>query len=784
MNNGGSSFRLRLAVCAGLALITLAIYSPVLTHGFLIYDDQQYVTTNPQVRAGLRWHGIVWAFTTFYASNWHPLTWISHMLDCQLYGLNPLGHHLTNLLLHTANTALLFLFLNRATGALWRSALVAGLFAWHPLHVESVAWIAERKDVLSAFFFLLTIGAYVRYAEKSVISDQWSVVWKKGRAAWYCGALAFFALGLLSKPMLVTVPFVLLLLDYWPLMRGARAEARMVKLIGALLLEKVPFFVLAGLVCVLTVLAQGRAYSIVSNAALPLSTRMGHAAISYAHYVGATFGPRRLAAYYPYESKEPVSEIMLACGFLVLITVMAVWFAKRRPYLLVGWLWFLGMLVPVIGLVQVGDQAWADRYTYLPLIGIFMAVVWEGAQLLDEKIANPKARGRFAAVASAAVALPLLGMTWHQVGYWKSSRSLFEHAAAVTENNAKAITLLGSLLAEEGKLDEARSYYARALAYDSRNPQAHYSLGKLLEREGKLNEAITEYEHALWFKPLREETHIRIGMLLAKQNRSSEAAAQYQAALDFNPQSAAALNNLARLLHTEGRSDEAIEKYSSALKIDPGLAEAHNNLGVLLLQKGKISEGVAQLREALRLKRSDPETEYNLAMGLNQQSQWNEAALLFARIAPARPQDANLYCEYGLALSNLGRTREAMRCYAHALLIQPDLPAALDRLAWILVTDPDPSIRNGAEALPMAQRAYELTGMKDAEKLLTLAAAYAENGRFAEAAETVKKTEQLPKMNQPFNSMAQRMLEAFRSEKPWREEKERYANPSASSNPR
>ena len=591
-----------------------------------------------------------WAFSSYAASNWHPVTWLSHMLDCQLYGLKPAGHHLTNVLLHTANTLLLFLVLRRMTGALWRSACVAALFALHPLHVESVAWVAERKDVLSAFFFMLTLWAYARYAEvqslKSKVQSPGSgPLFTLSRFTFHATTFSswcFFALGLMSKPMLVTLPFVLLLLDYWPLRRfQLSALNSQPSAVGRLVWEKAPFLALSAICCALTVWAQQGAYSVVSVAGLPLSRRIPHTLVAYAHYLGAMVVPRHLAVHYPYPTTTPAAALAGAGIVLALLSILAARFATRRPYLLVGWLWYLGTLVPVIGLVQVGDQAWADRYTYLPLIGIFVAVVWGAGDLAQEQWpgAADRAKVKRASLGAVAVAvgLGLLAGTWFQLRYWKDTRTLFEHAAQVAPHNGRAITVLGSLLAKEGKLPEAMGLYAQALRYRPDNPEAHFFLGNALEQQGKLDEAVAEYTQALWFKPLQEKTHLALGIALAKQKHYEEAAGHYRAALAINPESAIAHNNLARLLHTQGRLDEAIIQYSAALKLDPKLAQAHNNLGVVLLQKGRLAEGAAHLQEAVRLNPGDAESQYNLALALNQQEKWKSSGGDFL---PAGPQPA------------------------------------------------------------------------------------------------------------------------------------------------
>jgi tetratricopeptide (TPR) repeat protein len=750
-----------------LGIITLALYLPSLRNHFLDYDDQQYVTENPHVRAGLTFKGFVWAFG-YHASNWHPLTWLSHMLDCQLYGLHPAGHHLTNVLLHTANTILLFLVLNRMTRALWRSLFVAALFGWHPLHVESVAWIAERKDVLCGFFWMATLWAYARYAanespatEKLEIRNPKS---ERNPKHWYALTLFLFGFALMSKPMAVTLPFVLLLLDYWPL-RRIQSPITDYKLLFRIFFEKVPFLVLAAVVSILTLIAQNRGYAVVSTAGLTVSTRVVHALVSYLHYLDATFLPRHLAVYYPYQTVVPAAEVGITIVALTLLTAIAVRFGRQQPYLLVGWLWFLGTLVPVIGLIQVGDQAWADRYTYLPLVGLFVAIVWT----IPEKVG----RGVLTAPVMVVIGIgtALLALTSLQLRYWKSTRTLFEHTMSVTRSNYMAITLLGSLSAKEGKLDEAIEHYKTALNWKPAYPEVHFFLGNALDQQGKLDEAIAEYKQALWSRPMQEQTHIFLGAALAKKQQLQEAAVHYRAALQMNPESAVAHNNLARLLQTQGMLDEAIEHYSAALAFDPALAQAHNNLGVLMLMRGKTAEGARELQEALRLNPADPETEYNLAVALNQQRDWSHAADLLAKTVQKRPNDANAHYQIALALSHLQKTREAMSHYASALLIQPDFADALDGLAWILVTNSDPALRNGKEALPMSEKACELTGRRDPEKLKTLAAVYAENGRFEDAMSTIQSASDAASHQDRTNLMAECevMRGTFKSRQPWRE---------------
>jgi len=731
-------------IYAGLALITLALYLPALSHGFVEYDDQQYVTDNPRVQSGLTWAGFVWAFG-FHAGNWHPLAWLSHMLDCQLFAARAGGHHLTSILLHTGTTLLLFAVLKRMTGFVWRSAAVAALFAWHPLHVESVAWVAERKDVLCAFFWMLTLWCYLRYAEKN-------------SAARYLVTLGAFALCLMAKPMAVTLPFVLLLLDYWPLRRTPFTPTKDSKLKiknwPALLVEKLPFLALSAAGCLLTLRAQQIA--IVSTAGLTLPHRITHTLVAYNHYFWAMFFPANLAVYYPYVLDLDSGTILFAALVLVLITVLAVAQWRQRPFFIVGWLWFLGTLIPVIGLVQVGDQAWADRYTYLPLIGLFVPLVWFAAAAIKNK-KNLQAL-------AVLVALAMLITTSLQLSYWKNTWTLFDHADKVTHENYMAVTVLASQLAQQGKLEEAMALYHKALDYKPTFPETHFFLGNAFDQLGQLDDAVAEYKKALWFKPMQEQTHIFLGIVLGKQKKYDEAITNYQAALVIDPDSAVSHNNLARIYHTQGRFAEAVEHYDAALKINPRLALAHNNLGILLLQQDHLADGTAQLREALRLNSTNAETMFNLALALNQSQQWSESAGLFAKTVGPGTTDPKAHAEYAAALAHTQKTRDAMAQYAAALLLQPDYPDALDGLAWILSTDPHPDFRNGTEAVKMADRACELTGKKDAAKLKTLAAAYAEAGRFTDAIETLHTMLAIA----PNSTEGQAMLKQFQATQPWR----------------
>jgi tetratricopeptide (TPR) repeat protein len=431
----------------------------------------------------------------------------------------------------------------------------------------------------------------------------------------------------------------------------------------------------------------------------------------------------------------------------------------------VGWFWFLGTLVPVIGLVQVGDQAWADRYTYLPYVGLFLSLVWATAEVVRDALSR-----RVVTAAAAVVLVLSISLTTRQLRYWKDTRTLFERAEAVTSNNLMAITMLGSLLAKEGKLDEAMERYRAALRINPVYPEAHFFMGHALEQKSRLDEAIAEYQKALWYGPVKEQTHVFLGAIFAKQNKFDEALAHNLAALKLNPDSSVTHNNLAKLFHTQGRLDEAIEHYNAALGLNPNLAQAHNNLGILLLQKGQLAEGTTQLREALRLNPGNAETEFNLACALNQQGQWQEATNLFSRAVTQNNQDPNAHYQFALALMHQGQTRSAVSEFAIAILLKQDFADPLDALAWILSTSASPELRNGAEAVRMAETACDLTKRSDSAKLKTLAAAYAEAGRFADATETVRKARELAKAanGSELVKECEAMLVSFENSKPWR----------------
>jgi tetratricopeptide (TPR) repeat protein len=620
-------------VCIFLAAITFAVFGQTLRHEFVNFDDNVYVYNNPAVSHGLTLKGILWAFTHVHSSNWHPLTWVSHMLDCQLYGLNPGGHHLTNVLLHTATAISLFLVLRRMTGFLWRSAFVAAVFAIHPLRVESVAWVAERKDVLSGLFFMLTLWAYTRYTQglSSVEGRELSVQGVRAfdPRLWtldYYLVLLFFALGLLCKPMLVTLPLVLLLLDYWPLRRIAEFGD---KLPGAtkrseggstLLFEKLPLFGLAVASCVVTIFAQHDAIQSFEKFSLPL--RLGNAVVSYVAYLGQMFWPADLAVFYPFTAKSVgVSEVVLSLVLLAGISMGVFILRRRRPYFLTGWLWYFIMLAPVIGILQVGSQAHANRYTYLPQIGLCLLLTWAAADLT----VSWRHRRQILGVAALGVIATLMACTWKQTAYWKNNESLWTHTAACTSSNYVAQNELGNILLQRGRVDEAMVHYQQALQIKPDSAEASYHLGNALFQKGRADEAIAWYQQALQIKPGFAEASFNLGNALLQKGRVDDAIVQYQQALKIEPVLSEAHINLGNALLQKGRVDDAIAQYQTALQITPDNAEAHNNLGSALLRMGRLNEAITHYQKALQITPDNTVVRTNLDNAVFQKGGADEA---------------------------------------------------------------------------------------------------------------------------------------------------------------
>jgi tetratricopeptide (TPR) repeat protein len=706
-------------ICVVLVLLVVAVFGQTARFGFMNYDDEESVYSNPTVEKGLTLKGIGYAFTHVQVANWIPLTTLSHMLDCQLFGLHAGGHHLVNVLLHAATAVLLFLVLRQMTGSLWRSAFVAAVFAIHPLRAESVAWVSERKDVLSAFFFMLTIGAYVR----NVRHPSWD-----GQIA----VMFFFTLGLLSKSMVATLPFVLLLLDYWPLQRfkvqgsGFRIQN--------LVLEKIPLFVLAVGLCAAAI-ASGVKVKGVDR--LPFFERIGNAPVSYVVYLWQMAFPSGLAIPYPYvPSGQMHLQVCLASVALAAITAGVVAWRKKHPWLLMGWLWYVGMLVPVIGIIQISpDAAHADRYTYLPEIGLAIAVTW----VVAEWSTGWKFRRAVLGGLMTAIIAALMACAFIQTSYWNSDESLWSHTLAVTSSNSVAHNYLAAALLQKGDTDGAMAHLQQALAIQPDYVEGRNVLGNALFQKGQVDEAILQFQRALAIEPDYAMVHYNLGNALFEKGQVDEAIAHFQKALAIQPDFAEAHNNLGNALFQKGRVDEAVIQLQKALVGNPDIADAHNNLGAALLQKGRVDEAIAQCQKALAI----------------------------------QPDYAAARINLGAALMQAGRMAEALGEYWKVLETQPENMDALNNLAWALATGPQATLRDGVSAVALAQKAVRLSGGENPRMLRTLAAADAEAGRFAEAAETARQALQLAsgQKNDALAATLQKELELYQMNTPMREVK-------------
>ena len=601
--HGNKLFNVRPAIliCLFLVIATLAVYWQVRNYPFINYDSRKYVTENHYVKAGLTVKSMAWSFTAVHASNWHPLTWLSHMLDCQLYGMNPGRHHLTNVLIHILNTLLLFLVLKRMTGAVWRSGLVAALFALHPLHVESVAWVAERKDVLSTFFWMLTLWSYARYVERS---DFYR----------YLIVLLFFSFGLMAKPMLVTLPFVLLLLDYWPLRRfrlglsGDSNNSQQKCFNSGLIREKIPFLFLSAASSVITFMVQKSGGAVNSLNVIPFKTRIANAVVSYGGYIGKMIWPHNLAVFYPYPKSIPLWEVAVAGLFLAGVSVVTFRLRITKPYFLTGWLWYIGTLVPVIGLVQVGLQSMADRYTYVPLIGIFIIIAWG----VPDVISKWRYKKIGLSVITATTISFLMITSWFQIGYWSNSTILFEHALDVTVDNSVAHVNLGEALGEQGKTDAAVRHCYEALRIKPDLVTPHLNLGVALRGQGKLNEAMEHFSMALQIKPDCAEAHYELGDTLIRKGDFTGAIEHYLEAIRIKPDYVKAYNNLGVILVRQNKNKAAIHHFSKAIQIDPNYADVYYNLGKVFANQGRINEAILNYRKALDFSPQMTAALYNL----------------------------------------------------------------------------------------------------------------------------------------------------------------------------
>src|SRR6267142_6183352 len=695
-------------ICLSLALLTAAVYWPVRHFQFTNYDDPKYVAENPVVRHGLTLSGVEWAFTTGTASNWHPVTWLSHMLDCQLFGQQPAMHHLVSVLFHIANTVLLFLLLNGMTSAVWRSVIVAALFVLHPLHVESVAWASERKDVLSAFFALLSLLAYAKYVS-SVDSGRErkpSALSSPHPSLLYCLVLLLFALGLMSKPMLVTFPFVLLLLDYWPLRRFQLATFNLQRAtLLRLILEKIPFLALSVASCVITFLVQRKGGAV--STTISFGARAANAVVSYVHYVLDMFWPNHLSVLYPHPGTWPILQVVASAIFLIVVTAAVLFSLRKHPYLPVGWFWFLGMLVPAIGFIQVGIQCRADRYTYLPLIGLFIMLAWGVADLLArfsesemDESSSLSPRERVGVRGNETLTSPRISdpslvfinglclfafavcavVTSRQISYWRNSETLFRRAVQVTQKNYLAYNNLGFYLSNRGEVAEAMENYRKSLEINPNYEDAHNNLGYAYAGQKKYPEAIAEYEAALRIRPNHPEVHNNLGNALGDLGRGEEAIVHYRITLQQKPDHADAHNNLGVALAMKGQFDEAIEHFHAAMRFKPNDASAHSNLGNTYGMQGKFDFAIPEYTEAIRLNPKDSQAQNNLAITLFKQGKVDEAISHYRAALDLKPNDPQIHYNLGFALLQQGKQQEALAHYKEAVRLKPDYAEAQTQL--------------------------------------------------------------------------------------------------------
>jgi tetratricopeptide (TPR) repeat protein len=686
-------------IYAALVFVTAAAFEPVRKNDFIrLYDDGKYVTDNQAIKGGLNLESIRWAVSTPHYFMWHPLTSLSYVLEYQLFGLNPFWYHLTNLLLHTASVILLFWVLKRMTGALWPSAFVAAVFAFHPLQVESVAWIAERKSVLSGFFWLLTIAAYVRYVQLTSV----------GR---YIIVLIVFCLSAMTKPTVVTLPFALLLLDYWPLRRFGwlykRSEKDFYEQIAVaqssvhrLIIEKIPLFIISILLSVITYLSQQSGNVINSEERFPLDIRIANAFVSYIRYIGKLIYPTGLAVFYPHPGRNlPNWQPAISFLLLVIISILVVWQIRRRPYLAVGWFWYLGILVPVIGLVQAGGQAMADRYTYIPLIGIYMMIAWIGGEVLERW----RSLRIYAALLAGLIFCALLVATRTQVGYWQNDETLFSHAVKVTKNNHLA----------------------------------HYNLAKSFESKGQYDKAIENYKQVVQITPSDYETY----------------------------------NNMGAAFLTQGQFDQAVVSYSQSLKIKPDYAIAIYNLGLAKLKQGKYAEAVAQFTRALVITPNSPEAYNELGNAYTGLGKYDLAIKNYEKAIKLKPDYITAIYNAGMATLKQNKYDKTIEYFRKALEQNPDSVIVLNSLAWILATAEDSRFQNPTDAVKYAEKACKLINYNDAAYLDTLAAACASAGIFDQAVQTAEKAFKLAEVNEQekLANEIQEHLKVYKAKQPWLE---------------
>ncbi|MBN1766708.1 MAG: tetratricopeptide repeat protein [Sedimentisphaerales bacterium] len=715
-----------------LAAAVMIAYERVRLNEFA-YDDEGYILKNYYIQSGIIPASVKWAFTGVHSANWHPLTWLSHMLDYELFGLNPVGHHIVNVIIHTINSLLLFWILKKMTGRIGCSAFVAAAFALHPVHVESVAWVAERKDLLSAFFAFLTIAAYIGYCARPGV----------GR---YIRVFLFLALGLMAKPMLVTLPFVLVLLDYWPLNRIKALPDTLNKTeypqvtAGRLILEKIPLFILVIASCVITFKAQHSAGAMTGAEILSFKIRAANALISYVEYLGKMIVPLDLCAFYPYRGDNiPMYKPALSLLFLATVTITVLWILRRKRYLAVGWLWYLGMLVPVIGMVQVGSQAMADRYTYLPGIGFFIMITWGISDLLT----NQRLGKMALTVLAGVLIVAMIAGTRKQTSYWKNNVTLFSRTLGVTQTNQGPLSPEEYASSLEKQYDEIQRNCKKTVKVDLRFVFAYYYLGEFYLDLNQIDRAMACYIKSNQNGPDFHFASQRRAEIYEMRGETDKAIALWREIIEKHPKYSTAHYSLGLFFVEKGDYDQAEEHFRQALKLREDYYQAANNLAFVLEKKGKIDEAIELWQYVLRIKPDYVYAHYSLGMATYIQGHFYQALEHFTKALESNPEWFEVHLRMGDIYYQQKLYQKAIDHWNMAIKIKPDVSEVLNKLAWILATCGDESLRNPRDALQYAQKACELTDYLDYANLDTLSAAYAAAGEFDKAVETAEKSIQL-----------------------------------------
>jgi len=708
--------RQKLIIGLGLVAATLAAYEPIRHNGFVSYDDPQYITENANIKTGITWQSLGRSFTEPHYFMWHPLTTLSHKLDWRLFGPNPLGHHLVNVMFHIVNALLLFWILTNITGTTWPSAFVAAVFALHPLQVESVAWASERKTVLSGLFWFLTIAVYIWFTKRPSLKR-------------YIFLFLVYGLCIMTKPVVVTLPLVLILLDYWPLERAGKVSS------GRLVAEKIPLLILSAILSVITFAAQHKGGAVVALGKISLGDRIGNMFTSYISYIGETIWPTELAVIYPYRSTSFSDASTVGCIILfVLMLFLSIYIGRQRKYLAVGWLWYIGILVPVIGLIQSGSQAMANRYMYIPILGLLIIVAWG----VKDLISNKRNLQIVAAISAGAVLTTALILTRTQVRYWQDSLTLFEHTLRVTENNQIAENSYGCALFDLGRENEAILHLNKALKINPLSKDTRCNLGKVFLKEGKLNEAIACFNEVAKQDENHAEAHYNLGVAFGRQKRYDEAIQHFNKVLKIDPHYPDAYKKIGLALYESGRNDEAIALFNGILQKNEGSAEAHYNLAVALVRQKKFDEAIEHLAKALKIDPNYPDARNRMGLAMLATDRFDEAIENFKKALQTNTRQAEVYANLGSTYHQLGEYEQAISNWTRAVELDPNNVSALNNLAWTLATVNDASLQDANKAIGLARRACELTKDEKAEQLDTLAAAYAAAGRFEEAVKTAK----------------------------------------------